>query len=599
MYILENSKDYNETMSLKNKLYLLILFTVSSLSLLLYISLKTTILPSLDQQKTVYIDKLIKKLQLSLSIENKYLAMLADDWADWERMLNYVRKPDKAFEEEAFSDDYFLSDTLHFILVSRQDQTVLFYRCYSEAWGNVTYQQLEIADKLKPLHGRVTNREDGVADIVNTGRGPLMVAIYPIKEYGIENPLSGVLILGRFIDKHLVKKISSYLQENVEVVTVNEKPQFQDYLNQMQKTDLYHKEINNKMTILYLARDISGERSFILKIKSDNQIFATVNRHTVIFMIFIVLSIIVPGLIFYLAIDKYIVKRMLKISNAMEKIESLEDLSLRVEGDEGPKGDEISSLIANINEMLNKLEIERNKREEMQKMLLTTEKLVSLGRLSSSIAHEINNPILAIGNCVQVIKKISRGRSTPYKEAMHILESEIKRIRSITSNLLNLHRLDKIEFVPLNLKEVLLESVEVLKWGNKLESTQLTTKLKENCVVYGSPGKLKQVFINFILNAVEATKNRKGRVRIEISSPGDGRFHEVHFWDNGRGISPGIRDKLFVPFVSTKEESGLGLGLYIAKSIIKNHSGEIIFDDSYCQGAHFIIKLPLAPGGNK
>jgi signal transduction histidine kinase len=584
-------------MSLKNKLYLLILFTVSSLILLLYISLKTTILPSLDEQKTVYIDKLIKKLQLSLSIENKYLAMLADDWANWERMLNYVRKPGKAFEEEAFADDYFLSDTLHLILVTRRDRSILFYRCYSEEWGNVTYQQLRIADKLKFLHGRVMNREGGVTDIVNTSRGPLTVAIYPIKEYGIENPLSGVLILGRFIDKNLVKKISSYLQENVEVVTVHEKPQFQDYLNQMHETDLYYKEINNKMTILYLVRDISDERSFILKIKSDNQIFAAVNRHTVIFMIFIVLSIIVPGLIFFLAIDKYIVRRMLKISNSMEKIESLEDLSLRVEED--PKGDEISSLIANINEMLNKLEIERNKREEMQKMLLTTEKLVSLGRLSSSIAHEINNPLLAISNCVQVIKKVSRSKSATYKEAMNILESEIKRIRSITSNLLNLHRLDKIEFIPLNLGEVLLESVEVLKWGNKLESTQLTTKLEENCVVYGSPGKLKQVFINFILNAVEATKNRKGKVRIELSSSGGDRFHEVHFWDNGRGISPGIRDKLFEPFVSTKEENGLGLGLYIAKSIIKNHSGEIIFDDSYRQGAHFIIKLPAAPGGNQ
>lgn len=584
-------------MTLKKKLYLLLLFSATFLALLLYISLKTTILPSLDKQKKVYIDKLIKKLQLSLSIENKYIAMLADDWANWERMLNYVRNPSEKFEDEAFSDEYFLSDTLHLVIVTRRDHETLFFRCYCEEWGNLSYQQLEITEKIKAIHERLANLEKGITNIINSRRGPIMVATFPIKEYGFKKPLSGVLILGRFIDKHLVKKISSYLQEDVEIVTVNEKSQFRICSSQMQGSNLHYREIDNRMTILYMVRDITGECSFILKIKSDNQIFSVVNRHTIIFMIFIVLSIILPGVILYLSIDRYIIKRMLRISDGMEKIESLEDLSMRVRDD--PRGDEISSLVANINEMLNKLEIERNKREEMQKMLLTTEKLVSLGRLSSSIAHEINNPILAISNCIQVIKKISRSKSTLYNDAMNILESEINRIRSITSNLLNLHRLDKIEFIRISLAEVILESIEVLKWGNKLDTVQLTTKLKDNAFIFGSPGKLKQVFINFILNAVEATQNRKGKIRIEILSSSNGRNHEIHFWDNGRGITPSIRDRLFEPFVSTKEESGLGLGLYIANSIVKNHNGEIIFDETYRKGAHFVIKLPAVRGGRK
>jgi C4-dicarboxylate-specific signal transduction histidine kinase len=110
---------------------------------------------------------------------------------------------------------------------------------------------------------------------------------------------------------------------------------------------------------------------------------------------------------------------------------------------------------------------------------------------------------------------------------------------------------------------------------------------------------LKQVFINFILNAAEAMEAEgvvpglNGILKIDISVSPDKRFAAVHFIDNGPGLPPEVRGSLFEPFVTTKDDKGVGLGLYISYKIIRNHRGEIVYDEEYKGGSHFIIKLPL------
>jgi signal transduction histidine kinase len=115
------------------------------------------------------------------------------------------------------------------------------------------------------------------------------------------------------------------------------------------------------------------------------------------------------------------------------------------------------------------------------------------------------------------------------------------------------------------------------------------------------------VLINFILNAVEAmegeeppaagtTGNGSGRtgktLEIEVKSNKAEHVVEIHFRDNGPGISETVKSHLFEPFVSTKEAKGVGLGLYISYKIIDLHKGEIIYDEHYREGAHFTVKLP-------
>lgn len=144
------------------------------------------------------------------------------------------------------------------------------------------------------------------------------------------------------------------------------------------------------------------------------------------------------------------------------------------------------------------------------------------------------------------------------------------------------------------------ESIAILNWGKKLKTIDVVQTGDGDCFVYGAPIKLKQVFINFILNAAEAVETvdpvpcRKGLLKIEITPSQDKKVAAVHFIDNGPGLPPEVRGSLFEPFVTTKDDTGVGLGLYISYTIIQHHRGEIVYDEEFKDGTHFIIKLPLA-----
>lgn len=308
-------------------------------------------------------------------------------------------------------------------------------------------------------------------------------------------------------------------------------------------------------------------------------------------MFFSFVAVAILGAAIYMFVDRYINRRIQEIHRDMQHIRGMKDLSVRLTEDD--KGDEISRLIKNINDTLDGLESERNSREKVEEMLITNEKLVSIGRLTASIAHEINNPVLAISNCIRALRNTCKGTNNAHKEALEVSEKEITRVRNMIASLLDYHRLDQVEFTDVSLKEVLKQSVDVLKWGKKLIDIQVCTDVDRKCIIYGSHTKLKQVFVNFISNAVEAVNGRKGILRIEMEPTDNGEYCRLHFIDNGPGISPTVRHRLFEPFVSTKQGKGVGLGLYVSYEIIKNHGGEIHYNSDYKNGAHFIIKLPM------
>jgi signal transduction histidine kinase len=328
----------------------------------------------------------------------------------------------------------------------------------------------------------------------------------------------------------------------------------------------------------------------VYSILKEQHIIPSLQRHIVYFVVSMLLAMSVLGIILYQLFDRFINKRVITISREMKNIEGLEDLSVRITEDKNQ--DEISSLIVEINNTLNILEEERIKRERIEKQMITNEKLISIGRLSSSIAHEIHNPILAISNCLEVLKKHYQGETEYVQEAFEISESEIRRIRTILSGFLDFHRLEKGDFKEVDLNEILLQSKEMLEWNKELGYVKISKSRENHFSVFGSKGKLKQVFINLLLNSIDAVKDKKGHIQVEISKAEQSHFVEVHFYDNGPGVPPEIQDNIFEPFLTTKEK-GTGLGLYISYQIIQSHKGEILFDEDYKKGAHFIVKIPV------
>jgi len=206
--------------------------------------------------------------------------------------------------------------------------------------------------------------------------------------------------------------------------------------------------------------------------------------------------------------------------------------------------------------------------------LRRSEKLATAGRLTAAIAHEINNPLEAITNLLY----LARRDSTRADEHLEMAEREVQRIADIAQQTLGYVR-DFSDARPVKVSPTLEEVLQL--YTLKLNSTKIQTK-KEfdgDCEVLGFDGELRQLFSNLIVNATDAMQEG-GYLRLRVTAAhewsGDLRPGvRVVFADNGSGILPEDRARVFEPFYTTKKDSGTGLGLWLSEGIVRKHGGQI------------------------
>jgi PAS domain S-box-containing protein len=244
---------------------------------------------------------------------------------------------------------------------------------------------------------------------------------------------------------------------------------------------------------------------------------------------------------------------------------------------------------------------------ETHAKLLHHDKMSSLGKLSASVVHEINNPIAGILNFAILMKRIIGETALGPKEIeqfgfyLNLMETETRRISRIVSNLLAFSRQSRMETKRLDLnrliEQTLILNANLLKIANVRVETRLDPTLPE---IVGSEDQLKQVFMNLVSNAAQAMEPREGgRLLIESRAcPADGQIL-VQIKDTGVGIPQENLPKLFEPFFTTKKRKGVGLGLSVAYGIIQEHGGSIGVQSTVGEGSTFTIKLSLRPPGEK
>jgi signal transduction histidine kinase/CheY-like chemotaxis protein len=229
-----------------------------------------------------------------------------------------------------------------------------------------------------------------------------------------------------------------------------------------------------------------------------------------------------------------------------------------------------------------------------QSKLLQTEKMAALGQLVSGIAHELNNPLTAIMGYAQLL--LGRGQSSaPLKEAERIYQ-EAERARRIVKNLLFFARETKPERLRANLNEIVERTLALRSYELKIENISVECALAPNlATTLADPYQLQQVFLNLLLNAEQALLHSHGggHVSIRTYQP-TSRSVAFEVADDGPGVPAEIASRIFDPFFSTKAPGeGTGLGLSIAYGIVKQHRGDIYFENQPSGGARFIVDLPL------
>jgi signal transduction histidine kinase len=214
-----------------------------------------------------------------------------------------------------------------------------------------------------------------------------------------------------------------------------------------------------------------------------------------------------------------------------------------------------------------------------QEALLRSEKLAVTGRLAASIAHEINNPLEAITNLLFLLR--SDLSESQRKMLLEEAEHELARVTEITKQTLRFYREPAqplaTDIAPVLDSVIKLNASRTATAGIAVEREVLSEP--EEMRVLSTPGELRQVLANLIGNAIDAMRGG-GRLRIRISDHqwvgGSGRrWVRVTVADNGTGIAPEVLPTIFEPFVTTKGETGTGLGLWVTSEIIKKNGWKI------------------------
>ena len=239
---------------------------------------------------------------------------------------------------------------------------------------------------------------------------------------------------------------------------------------------------------------------------------------------------------------------------------------------------------------------------ETHDKLIHQNKMASLGKLSASVVHEINNPIAGILNLVMLIKRIaSEDGLAPrdYDQFGHyfdLMETETKRISRIVSNLLSFSRQAKMEMTALDLNDVVDKTLVLNQNLLKINGIHVKKRFAQSLPqITGSEDQLQQVFMNIISNAAEAMETQtKGQLTITTRVSKAQKTVQIIFKDTGVGIPKHHLSQLFEPFFTTKKKGkGVGLGLSVAYGIVQEHGGTIHVTSTAGEETTFKVELPI------
>ncbi len=265
-------------------------------------------------------------------------------------------------------------------------------------------------------------------------------------------------------------------------------------------------------------------------------------------------------------------------------------------------GDEIDILVSKFNEMVFRLQKTYDELEDAQKKLIQSEKLASIGTLAAGVAHEVNNPLAGIMHCILRIKK-NPGNTMEAAKYLELMEEAAIKMEMVVKNLLDFARQPDYQKNDLDPKEALQNSLTLAK--HRLEKEKINVFLNScpyNVLILGNKNQLEQVFLNLVLNSIDAITDRKlqnpeitGELNVScgLMENNKEKFF-IELKDNGSGIPSENLIKIYDPFFTTKPPGkGTGLGLSVSMNIIGDHGGEMDIQSVSNSGTIVRIVLPV------
>ncbi len=435
-----------------------------------------------------------------------------------------------------------------------------------------------------------------------------------------------------------------------------------NYSNELMKKTIQTGEINNeieksggflstyyKKLILYSPLWIHGKIGGGIQIEiSIEDVMDYLSKSQRMILVSLILDGIVLIVFGSILLSRVLVKPMKDLVRLTQKI-SEGDFSQTIEG---TSKNEIGQLISSFNRMIERLredqesidnylkslELANKKLKQAQEELIRSEKLASIGRFAAGVAHEVGNPLGAILGYTSILEKDGIDREDA-KDYLKRIEKEIERINRIVRELLDFARPSKFEIKEIEVNPVVENTLSLLSHQKNFKTIKTQLELQPDLpMIKGDESQLSQVFINIILNAIDAMPNG-GNLRIQTGNlvgenllgsgfqqlfpprrkgdpmesnysqlrktdpfsalltkyPKEDQLIEIRISDTGIGIEQENLERIFDPFFTTKEpDKGTGLGLSISLRIVESMGGKIRVESEVGKGSTFEIYFPAA-----
>ncbi|HAP36112.1 MAG TPA: hypothetical protein DCQ28_09300 [Bacteroidetes bacterium] len=227
----------------------------------------------------------------------------------------------------------------------------------------------------------------------------------------------------------------------------------------------------------------------------------------------------------------------------------------------------------------------------LERQVVRSQKMETFGTLAAGIAHEVGNPLTSISSLVQLVQRQSSDDFV--QEKLELAKNQINRISKILRELVDFSRPSTHDIKDVSVNLIIREALNIVQYGKKSRATIFDVALEENlAMIHAVPDQLLQVYLNILMNAVDACEGKQGH--IFVSSALRGECVEAVFKDNGSGISEKNIGKLFDPFFTTKEVGkGTGLGLWVSMGIVRNFGGDIFVESEEGKSTTFTVRLPV------
>jgi signal transduction histidine kinase len=262
-------------------------------------------------------------------------------------------------------------------------------------------------------------------------------------------------------------------------------------------------------------------------------------------------------------------------------------------------GDEIGQIMRSRNETVAELRRQEDELAAALRRLEEQDRLVSLGLLSASVAHELNTPLAVLNGSIE--KLIETTSDAPTLDRLARMQRVAQRLRRISESLVDFAKTRKQEMEPVAVRPLIDEAWSLVAIDEKSSGVEFSNHVRPEDRAIGNPDRLVQVFVNLVRNALNAIESSSGRIEVRSrrQERGGQPWIVIAVEDNGRGIPADVLPDIFDAFVTTRLDArGTGLGLTVAAGIITQHGGTISASNRAEGGACLEVSLPAARGSS-